>query len=105
MQLQQSPKTAQAAAGAAILNCDSGIVTTEALVTALGASYTLTLQCNAVTPNSIVVASLANGTNSQADPSLSRISAGNGVITFVVVNRSATLAFNGTLQISYVVFN
>lgn len=103
--LPQSPQQATAVAGAAKLNCDSGVVTSEALATAAGASYTLTLACNEVTSKSLVMASLQNGSNSGGDPSLSRIvPADGGKVTFTVVNRGAS-AFNGTLKIGFVVFN
>lgn len=105
MRLPQAPQTAQAAAGVAALNCDSGIVTTEALVTAAGGTYTLTLGCNQATPASIIVAQLSNGTNTQGDPEMPRVVSGDGKITFTVINRHATQALNGNLQVRFAVFN
>jgi hypothetical protein len=104
--LPQSPQAAQAAAGKATLNNDAGVVTSEALVTAAGASYTLTLGCNQVTSKSVVLATLSNGTNTQGDPSLSRVTPSDGgSVTFVVINRHATQALNGTIKIGFAVLN
>lgn len=103
--LTATPGTATALAGAATCNQDGGTVTSESLVTAAGASYTLTLGCAKANPNSLVFASVANGTNTQGDPSVQKITPGNGQVTIVVVNRHATLALNGTLNIAFVVFN
>lgn len=105
MFLPQTPQQATAASGAATLNTDAGIVTTESLSTAAGATYTLTLGCNQATVNSVILATMGLGSSSQGDPTLSTVSPGNGVITFVVTNRHATLALNGTLKIRFGVLN
>jgi len=103
--LPSRPRTAIAVNGAATLNHDAGIVTTESLSTAAGSTYTLTLGCNQVTPNSVVSVSLSNGTNSTGDPTVSRVTPGNNVVTIVVTNRASAAALNGTLLIALIVFN
>jgi hypothetical protein len=97
--------TATATAGAATLNRASGVLTTEALTTAAGANYTLTLTNSEVVAGDIVLAAVNNGTNSAGDPVVSRIAPGNGTVVFIVRNAHASAAFNGTLQVRFVHFN
>lgn len=103
IRLDTGTKTAAATAGAATLNKMSGKVTSEALTTAAGATYTLTLTNSAVAAADIVVASLANGTNSAGSPGVARVTPGAGSVTFVVRNGDATNALNGTVVVSFVV--
>jgi hypothetical protein len=106
LNLEQAPQRATAAAGAATLNSPAGTITTESLSTAAGATYTLTLQNgNIIQQNSVVLVSIANGSNAAGDPSLQLVTPGNGKVVVTVVNRHATNAFNGTLLVSFVVFN
>lgn len=93
------------AAGASTVNQDAGIVTTESLTTAAAATYTETIGCNAVTAYSLVFVSIQNGSNSAGDPSLGTVTPGAGKVTITIVNRHASAAFNGTLKISFIVFN
>jgi hypothetical protein len=103
------PGQATAVSGAASLNQDAGTITSESLTTVAGATYTLTVGCNAVTSNSVIQASLSNGTNSAGDPAISTITPtqtpGGAAFVVVVTNRHATNALNGTLKIAFVVFN
>jgi len=96
-------KTATAASGAATLNKSSGKITSEALTTAAAASYTLTLTNSQVAAADQVYASVANGTNSQGIPLVSTITPAAGSVAIVVNNQHATLAFNGTIVISFFV--
>jgi hypothetical protein len=105
MNLSFSAEQVTGAAGAATVNQDAGIITTESLSTGAGATYTETVACDAVTANSLVFVSVANGGNSQGDVSLGRVTPGNGVVTITIVNRHASQAFNGSLKISLLVFN
>jgi hypothetical protein len=95
--------TATATAGAATLSKQSGTVTSEALTTAAGAAYTLTLTNTLVATTSRVFASVDNGTNSQGDPAVGLITPGSGSIVIKVANRHATQAFNGTIKINFFV--
>lgn len=102
------PATAQqvaAVSGAATVGGDAGIVTSESLSTAHGASYTLTVGVPAATAASLVMASVRNGTNSGGAPVLLTTAPGSGVVTFVVNNSDAANAFNGTVVVSFIVFN
>lgn len=95
--------TASATDGAATLSKMAGVVTTEALTTAAGAAYTLTLTNTAIAAADIVFASVANGTNAQGVPVVGVITPGAGSCTIVVRNEDAAAAFNGTLVISFLV--
>lgn len=95
--------TATAAAGAATLANRSGKITSESLTTAQGASYTLTLTNTTAKATDVVLASLANGTNSQATPVIIRATPADGSIVFIVKNmHDSAVALNGTIVVSYV---
>ena len=97
-------KTATATAGAATLAKNSGVITTEALTTAAAAAYTLTLTNSTIAATDIVLASVQNGTNTQGIPVISRVTPGSSSVVILVHNLHASEALNGTLKISFVVF-
>lgn len=94
---------ATAVAGAATLNKQAGVVTTEALTTAAAAIYTLTLTDNRIKAADMVLVSVQNGTNSQGDPTVLRVTPAAGSVVITIKNTHATLALNGTLKIAFVV--
>ena len=94
-------KTTAATAGAATLNKLSGKITTEALTTAAGASYTLTITNSLITAADIPFASVAFGTNTTGNTVISRVTPGAGSLTIVIRNIDAAVAFNGTLVVSF----
>ncbi len=100
-QLDTGTKTATAVTGAATLNKASGKITTEALTTAAGASYTLTLTNSQIAAADTVFVSLANGTNSAGLPMVGLVTPAAGSATIVVNNIHASAALNGTLVISF----
>lgn len=102
-QLSADNQTVTAAAGAATLDGQVGIVTTEALTTAAGADYTLTLTNARVKTGSVVLASVFNGSNSAGTPIVRYIAPGDGVVTIKVYNLHSANALNGTLKIAFVV--
>lgn len=103
-QLRQNVGTVTAAAGAATLNRSTGKVTTAALTTAQNAIYTLTLTSDKIKANSLVFASVSDGTNTQGTPMVGQINPADGSATIEVINKHATSeALNGTLEISYFV--
>lgn len=95
--------TATAVAGAATLNKYSGIVTSEALVTAAAATYTLTLTNSTIDTNDIVNVTLGNGTNSAGAPGIKTVTTANGSVVIVVRNDHAANALNGTLTFAFIV--
>lgn len=101
LRLDQGVKTATAIAGAATLNKNSGAITTEALVTAIGATYVLTLTNNQVALTDQVYASVAYGTASTGMPTVALVKPAAGSLQVTIQNISASAALNGTLKIYY----
>jgi hypothetical protein len=96
--------TATATAGAATLNAESGVITTEALTTAAASEYTLTLTNSKIAATDMVFASVQNGTNTTAQATITTITPASGSVVIKVKNTTAATALNGTLKISFVVF-
>ena len=101
--LQLDRGTATATAGAATLNKQSGVITSESLTTAAAATYTLTLTNSTITAASIVTVTLANGTNTQGTLDTGLVTPGSGSVTIQVRNIHASQALNGTIKIGFVV--
>ena len=97
-------KSGTATAGAAVLNKASGIILTEALATAAGVDYILTITNTSITINDIVLASIQNGSNTTGAAAIRLVAPGNGSLVIVVRNDHATAALNGTLKIAFVAF-
>lgn len=96
-------RTATASAGAATLNMAAGKITSESLTTAAAAAYTLTLTNSKVAAADMVFASVANGTNTQGVPIVSKVTPATGSAVIIVQNNHASEAFNGTIKVSFVV--
>lgn len=94
--------SAVSTAGAATVNHTGGIITTEALTTAAGADYSFTLTNNNISPSSIVLISVGNGTNTTVPYCVHSVQPAAGSVTFKIRNLHATVALNGTLVISFV---
>jgi len=101
--LDSGTKTASATTGAATLNKDAGVITSEALTTAAGAAYTLTLTNSSIAAADQVFASFANGTNTQGTLSLGTVTPGSGSVVIKVNNIHASEALNGTIKIAFMV--
>lgn len=101
LRLDTGVKAATATAGAATLAKSSGVVTTEALSTAAGTSYTLTLTDSLIGATDLVFASVAYGSASAGEPHVMRIQPAAGSVVIVVRNSASAAAFNGTLRISF----
>jgi actin-like ATPase involved in cell morphogenesis len=93
--------TATAAAGAATLNAESGVVTSEALTTAAAASYTLTITNSKIKAGDIVLASVAFGTSTTGEPAINRITPADGSVVIIVRNEAAAAALNGTIKVAF----
>ena len=94
--------TATAAAGAATLANRFGKITTEALTTAQNAIYTLTITNTAIRATDLVMASVANGTNTQGTPVVTRVQPADGSLVILVSNLHASAqALNGTIVVSF----
>jgi hypothetical protein len=101
--LDSGTKTAAATAGAATLNKNAGVITTEALTTAAGAVYTLTLTNSAIAAADQVYAEVGNGTNTTVGPSKAGVQVNAGSVVITVRNTHASAALNGTLRVSFLV--
>lgn len=91
-------------AGAVTANHTAGTITTEALTTAAGADSSFTLTGNTIGVSSIVLLSIANGTNTTLYAVAHSIQPAAGSVVFKVRNAHASAALNGTLVISFIVF-
>lgn len=95
--------TAAATGGAATLSKMAGKITSEALTTAAGADYTLTLTNTTVAATDMIFASVDNGTNTTAGLAVGRVTPGAGSAVILIRNTHATVALNGTIVISFFV--
>lgn len=98
-----SEKAAAATSGAATLSLPQGVITSEALTTAAGAAYTLTLTNTLITTDSYVSVEVDNGTNTTAGLAKGIVTPGSGTATILVWNRHASVALNGTIKIRYAI--
>lgn len=101
--IDSGTKTATATSGAATLDKSAGVITSEALSTAAGASYTLTLTDSQIAAADQVYASVRYGTSTTGTPSVTKITPAAGSVVIVVQNVHASAALNGTLKISFFV--
>lgn len=94
-----------ASAGAVTSHAQRGIVTTEALTTAAGSSYTLTLTNNRTqTTDSFCLVSVGNGSNTGGTPVVTSVTQSGGSWVILIKNDHASAAFNGTLKIMFQIF-
>lgn len=97
--------SATAAAGAATLNKSLAFVTSAALTTAAGATYTLTLTNNKVAADSFVTGAVKLGTATAGMPAITTITPAAGSVVVVVQNIHASDALNGTIELALEVRN
>lgn len=95
--------TATASAGAATLHASAGTVTSEALTTAAGSDYVLTLTNTNIASTSHVFASVDNGTNTTEGLAINRVTPSSGQVVIRVRNTHASSALNGTIKVNYLV--
>jgi hypothetical protein len=95
--------TATSTAGAATVNHQAGVITTEALTTAAASAYAFTLTNSRITSASIVLLQLMGGTNTTRGLELRAIP-GSGSATLSFFNNNvAGSALNGTLIFGFTV--
>jgi hypothetical protein len=95
--------TATSTAGAATVNHQAGVITTEALTTASGSTYSFTLTNSRILSTSVVLLQLMGGTNTRIGLNFSVVpSAGSAAIS-IKNNDIAAAALNGTLIFGFVV--
>lgn len=98
--LGKNSGTATATAGAATLNALQGIITTEALSTAAGAEYTLTLTNNQIAAGDFVLAT-ADAASSAGTPGIGGCTVTAGQVVITVTNLHASTAFNAAIKIGF----
>ena len=92
--------TATEASNAATLNGAKGVLTSSALTTAGGSTYTITLTNSSIKTTSVVLVSNMGGTNTVHNVSLSATAAaGSSVIT--ISNNTTATALNGTIILGF----
>jgi hypothetical protein len=101
--LDSGTKTVTAVAGAATLNKFAGVITTEALVTAAAATYTLTLTNSMIAAADQVFVSSAFGTNTTGSTQVQTVTPAAGSVEIVIRNAHVSAALNGTLKLSFIV--
>lgn len=97
--------TATSTAAAATINGQTGVVTTEALTTAAGSTYTFTLTNASITTTSIVNVTVGKGTATAGEPVTQFITPAAGSVVILIRNNAASAALNGTIKIGFTVFN
>jgi hypothetical protein len=104
--LESAVSAGTAASVAVTVNEVAGIITSEGLTTAQNAIYALALTNNKIDVNSLVFATVEDGTNTQGTPMIGQIKPGAGTCLIEVINKHATAeAFNGTIKIRFFVVN
>lgn len=101
--LGKGVKTAAATAGAATLHQPSGKITSEALTTIAGATYTLTLTNQKIAAADIVQVTVALGTATTGMPTICTVKPAANSVVVIVQNIHASAALNGTLVFSFAV--
>lgn len=96
--------TGTASSAAVTINDLAGLITTEALTTAQNALATVTVTNSKVAVGDLVFVTVANGTNTQGTPVLTKVTPGAGSFVLLVANLHASAeSFNGTLKIGFFV--
>lgn len=98
-------KTGTATTGAATVHGVRCQVTSEALTTAAGTAYTLTLTNARIKAHSHVLASVRQGTGTQGLPVIATTAPADGLVVIAVLNGHATEALNGTIVIDCMVMD
>jgi len=95
-------KTATGTGGAATLNAAYGVVTTESLTTAAGATFTETITNDDVAATDICLASVT--TAGTGAPAIIKTTPAAGSLVITVQNVHAAAAFNAVIKIAFACF-
>jgi hypothetical protein len=104
LHIDSGTKTATATTGAATLNKNAGVITSESLTTAAGATYTLTLTDSTIAAADQVFASVQYGSSTTGTPAIATVTPSAGQVVILVQNIHASAALNGTIKISFARF-
>lgn len=95
-------KTATGTSNASTLNAGYGVVTTESVTTAAGATFTETITNDDVAATDVCLASVTTGGN--GTPAVTKVTPAAGSLVVIVQNIHASAAFNNTLKIAFACF-
>ena len=104
-QVEVNKSTATSTAGAATINKQAGLITTEALTTAAAATYTMTLTNGAIKTTSLVFVTVAKGTATTGEPVVQFVTPAAGSAVILIRNVAAAAALNGTIKIGFFVLD
>lgn len=94
--------TGTCASNAVTLNRAAGVITTEALTSAAGTTYTCTLTSSKIQSGDVVIATVdPNGSTGQ--PILLNAAVSSGSVAFIVKNIDASAALNAAVKIRFIV--
>ena len=96
--------SATSTANAATINAQTGVITTEALTTAAGATYVMTLTNSLINASSVVQPIVGRGTGTGCGLVPITVTPTTGSVVMVFQNPGAT-ALNGTYKIAFSVLN
>lgn len=99
-QLDVETGTATSTANAATINAQTGVITTEALTTAAGATYVMTLTNSTIAATSIVITTVGRGTNTGVGLVPLTVTPAAGSCVMIFQNPGLT-ALNGTIKIGF----
>lgn len=102
-ELSGDMSTATAVAGAVTMTSQLCVITSEALVTAAAADYTLTITTARTTAGAAAFVTIGNGTNTTAPNFAHSVAVTAGQIVVKVRNGHASAALNGTITITVLV--
>lgn len=95
--------TGTCSSNAVTISKQGGVVTTESLNTAGGASQAITITNTLVAAGDLAMVQLAGGTNTTKNITLSAVTTSN-TITVTIYNNTAATALNGTIIFNFVTF-
>lgn len=81
---------ATSTSSAATINKTAGQITTEALTTAGGATYTMTLTNSLIATTSIVLVSVGKGTATAGEPKIQWVTPAAGSVVIIIQNTHAS---------------
>lgn len=89
----------------ASFNTDAAVIASQSLSTAAQGFAVFTFYSPSITAASIVLVSFANGTITAGSPQIQAVTPASGVVVVTIFNANASIAFNGTIVLSLIVFN
>lgn len=94
--------TGTTSTNAVTINAGCGVITTESLTTAAGASQAITLTNSFIASTDMLMMTINGGTSTTGSIEV-RAVPGSGSATITLYNRHASAAFNGTFILAFLV--